>query len=763
MPASTDGFPVVAATIISTALSLIFWVVAAHQYAPADLGLAAAAITTVVMLAEVAQLGLRSDLVRVVPRAGEDGRRLTVQSYTLTVVVVVVLASIFVAGLGLWAPAIVALRHSVFTVALFVLTAAFLVALLIGEGALLGVGMAPWLSVEVGLLGVARIILLVPLAGLAGWWGDFGPFVAFGAPGILAAGVLGVVAWRALSDQPGTPVVADLAVPRLRSAERSVDAMLSSTKLDWAASAARQAAIGILPLIVLAGEGGTGTAYFVVAWVLACVVYRLSASLGEGLAAEPQSATGTAYKQGLHASLLGMALAVPVAVVAIVAAPWLLRAFGAEYADESSTVLRLLLLGAVPNVVTRVHLGRLRREGRGGVALGFELVVALVTLIVAWILLRVGGVAGVGLAWSLVMALAAAYVILVESVWWWGPRLSGRPARIVGAIARLGDRWTELRAVRSMNEQVREKLDALYPTQPSWTRLSSDNDRQSIAVTGHDGRPPLRLELARTALGSELLAKRVVAVSELNKLADLASFRGLIPYPIDHCREKTMTYLVESTISGQVGDVVDQPAPVDQRVDAISAALAQLHRSTADTIVFDQASLDRWISRPLRTLGDSCGIDDEHLVDLGRILFSSMEGMRLEAGRIHGSLRLDRTLFDANGKLTGLLGWEWSDTGPVVLDWGTLALSGLKVKRQDDLGPVVTSLLQDPEPFLTHQAFATKPPEGVDAKALILFSWLRYLLPELYPMAQHGAGRYWLARNVQPVMGALPRPAPTGS
>jgi hypothetical protein len=716
-----------------------------------------------VLVAEVAQLGLRGDLVRVIPRAGEDGRRLTIQSYALTAVVAVILASIFIGGLGLWAPEMADLRLSVFSAALFVMTAAFLVAVLLGEGALLGVGLAPWMPVEAGLLGLARIILLALLAGLAGWWGDFGPFVAFATPGILAAGALGLVAWRALSDQPGSAVVADLAVPRLRSAERSIDAMLSNTKLDWAASAARHAAIGLLPLIVLAGEGGSGAAYFIVAWVVACVVYRLSATLGEGLAAEPQPGSGRAYKQGLHAALLGMALALPVAVVAVIAAPWLLQAFGGDYANEASSVLRILLIGAVPNVVTRIHVGRLRREGRRGVALGFEMVVGLVTLIVAWILLRVGGVTGVGVAWSLVLALAATYVIMIESVWWWGRRLSGRPARLVGVIARLGDRWTELRAVRSMNDQVREKLDALYPTQPSWTRLSSDADRQSIAVTGHDGRPPLRLELARTELGSELLAKRLAAVSELNKLPDLALFRGLIPYPIDHCREKTMSYLVESTISGQAGDVLDQPTSVDQRVDAVAGALAQLHGSTTTTIVFDQASLDRWISRPLRTLGDSCGIDDERLVELGRILFSSMEGRRLESGRIHGSLRLDRTLFDANGKLTGLLGWEWSDIGPVVLDGGTLALSGLKAQRQDDLGPVVTSLLEDPEPFLTHRAFATVPPEGIDAEALVLFSWLRYLLPELYPMAEHGAGRYWLARNVQPVMAALPRPAPTGS
>ncbi|MCP3987915.1 MAG: phosphotransferase [Actinomycetia bacterium] len=755
-----DGIPVVLASLVSAVLSLVFWVVAARQYSSADLGVAAAAITTMVLLAELAQLGLRSDLVRVLPRAGEDGRRLAVQSYSLTVLVAIVLASIFIAGLGWWAPALLPLRQSVFTGALFILSTAFLVTYLLDEGAMLGLGMASWLPIEAGLFGLSRIVLLAPLAGLAGWLGDFGPLVSFAAPGLVAAGALGLVVWRALSRQPGTTVVADLAVPRLRSAERSLDAMLSNTKFDWAAGAARQGTIGGLPLLVLASEGGSGNAYFFVAWILACSVYRLSATVGEALAVDPSPNSGDSQRQNLHSNLLGMAIATPLVIVGVVAAPWVLQAFGTEYADESSTVLRLVLVGAIPNVVTRIHVSRLRIGRRGGVALGFELLVGLTTLLLAWGMLQLWGLVGVGLAWMVVLGVAATYVMVAESIWWWGPHLSGRQARMVGALVHTGNRWGKLRSLRSRNEQVRENLDALYPTQPSWTRLDSDADRQSIGVTGHDGRPPLRLELARTTLGSDLLSKRLAAVSELNQLADLAAFRGLIPYPIDHCREKTMTYLVESTISGRAGDDLDQQTSLEDRVGSMVAALTQLHRSTASSILVDQAGLDRWISRPLRTLGDSCGIRDDHLVALGRTLYSSLEGVRLVSGRIHGSLRLDRALFDANEKLTGLLGWEWSDNGPVIVDWGTLALSALMVQRQDDLAPVVVALLNEPEPFMTHPAFGTEPPEGVDAAALILFSWLHYLLPQLHSMVQHGTGRYWLARNVQPVMAVLPRPAP---
>ena len=97
----------------------------------------------------------------------------------------------------------------------------------------------------------------------------------------------------------------------------------------------------------------------------------------------------------------------------------------------------------------------------------------------------------------------------------------------------------------------------------------------------------------------------------------------------------------------------------------------------------------------------------------------------------------------------------------MVLDWGSLTLSALVADSGDDLGPIVCRLLAEPDALVDHVAFPVDRPPGVEPVALVLFCWLHHLLPELTAAAEHGVGRYWVSRNVQPVMSALAQQAAT--
>ena len=761
----------VLSSVITSGLGFLFWIIAARQYSAAELGLSAAVITVMIFLADFAHLGLRTGLVRFLPMAN-DARRLTINAYGLSMFIAAIGAIVFVVGLDVWAPALTGLRESPLTIALFVLATSFWVVFLLEDSVLLALRLAPWVPVENGLFGLVKILLLFPLAGVAGWAGEFGIFLAWVVPVfIVVVAVNGLMArhfGRQAEAKPGS-------APRSKSEDengsrasasvslasgRFVSKVLSYSLLDWAAGIARSAVIGVIPLIVLAELGGAQNAYYFLAWTITYSVYVLSANIGDALVAEASYDESEVDRHTLHSGLLSMATSVPIVVVAVVAAPWILQAFGPEYAQEASTVLRLLLLGAIPNVITRTYIGRLRAEKRMTAVVVFELTLSVSILLVGWLLLRLMGINGLGVTWLLMLTLAAGYVLAVESVWWWGPRLPGRPARWARAIARMGTKLRGLRSIREMNQQVEENLDLLYQTEPSWHRISSDHDRQSVAVAGHDGRPPLRLELARSQLGSEILAKRVAAVAALSQGGELSAFRSLVPYPIDHSRQSTMTYLVESTISGQSGVERGDLVATNSRVAAVAEAMSELHRSTASWAAVDHRSLDRWISRPLRNLGDACQLGDDELVALGRTLYETFEGAIIPSARVHGNLRLENARFDVGGKLTGLVGWEWSDIGPVLVDWGALALSALLVDSQEDLGPLVRRLLDEPDDFTKHPAFVVKPPEGLNPHGLVLFAWLNHLVPELRSAAEHGAGRYWTARHVQPVMARLSRAAP---
>jgi len=754
MPGGRGSPLPVTGSLVWFVLSVGFWLAAARQFSPTEIGVGFVAVALINLVAEVAHLGLRGRLVRVVPRAEGNAQRLVAEAYGLAAVLSTVLAGVFIVGLDLWASGLSGLRASPWSIGLFVVATIGLVLYRLAESVLSGLGQARWVVALAAVVGVTQLIAVFPLAGTEGWERDLGVFVAWALPLLIASVLLNAFAINQIRSKPGTAESKDLVTESLATPRLGLWSVLAPSWLEWGAGVARGSAVGLLPLIVLGRRGPVEAANFAIAWTISFAVYLAVSSLTAALIADPPVGTNDLDRRTLRFRLLTMTLAAAVVIVAFIAAPMLASLFGASYEDGASALLRLLLFAAVAQVVVRSYLGRLRADKEMGTIVVVEGTMSVAVILFGWLLLELGGLVGLGVAWLVVHLVVATYVLAADSVWWWGPKLSGRSARLADNAAAIGPRLAQAYSYRALNERVSENLDALYATRPSWNRVAVDQDRQSIVVAGHDGRPPLRIELAISKLGSELLAKRVAAASELNQLTGLASVRGLVPYPIDYCRQSAMTYLVESTITGRTGIEVDDVALTD-RVGAVAAAVGELHRATSGSITIDRDSLDRMISLPLRYLGDVCNVTDANLLVLTRTLYEAFDGSVVPTARLHGDLKLERALFDATGKLTGLVGWEWSEVGPVLIDWGSLALSSLAVDRGQDVGQVVRGLLRRPDEFVSHDAFVVATPEGIEPRAQVLFAWLHYVLPELRSAAVHGARRYWLARQVHPVMAEL--------
>jgi hypothetical protein len=254
----------------------------------------------------------------------------------------------------------------------------------------------------------------------------------------------------------------------------------------------------------------------------------------------------------------------------------------------------------------------------------------------------------------------------------------------------------------------------------------------------------------------------VGAVTELGEMTGMASLRALIPFPIEHSAKSGQEYLIESALSGTPGTAAGRFLPVDSLVDAAQAAVSQLHGSTSGWVTFDQANLDRWVSQPLHWLGQSAGVDPAVVVSLGRQLVDGLRGQLVPAARLHGNLGLGKALFDGNGRLTGLIDWEWSTVGPVFLDWCSLALSAIAVHFDEDVGRATRRALEDPEVFRTHRALAQRTLPEVELSVLVLFTWLHTIVPLLRSAPETGPGRYWLIRNVESVLGRHREPVLVG-
>jgi thymidylate kinase len=168
---------------------------------------------------------------------------------------------------------------------------------------------------------------------------------------------------------------------------------------DYACSVAWLSTTNLMPVIVTAAAGPTTNAYWALAYAVALPLYAFAQNIGTSLMLH-----GTIDRTALpvlarKAALQGARVLVPCVAALVLLAPYVLSLFGGSYAAKSTTVLRLLALGALPNLVLALtlHIARVqRRLRRAMIALGSEAVIALG---LATPLLHRFGVTGVGIGW----------------------------------------------------------------------------------------------------------------------------------------------------------------------------------------------------------------------------------------------------------------------------------------------------------------------------------------------------------------------------
>src|SRR5713226_236531 len=108
------------ASVMNAAFGFLFWTAAARLYRPHDVGLAAAALAVIGLLATLSGLGLDYALVRFLPGASRP-QEIINSCLTIGSVVAFLVAVTFLAGLGLWSPAMVPVRSDpVYAVSLVV-------------------------------------------------------------------------------------------------------------------------------------------------------------------------------------------------------------------------------------------------------------------------------------------------------------------------------------------------------------------------------------------------------------------------------------------------------------------------------------------------------------------------------------------------------------------------------------------------------------------------------------------------------------------
>jgi O-antigen/teichoic acid export membrane protein len=384
-PLLRNGHVLTLSSLLAATLGAAFWVLATSWYSTATVGRSYAALSAVMLLSGVGQLNLADVLVRFVPAAGRHAGRLALRCYTASALCSTVVAVAFLLVVPTVAPGLGYLRNPV-AGACFVAGAVGYSIFVLQDGALTGLRRTGWVLGENALFAAVKAAMLAVCG-----------FLALDA-GILASWVGGLVVALVVTNV----FLFRHAVPAHQQAQQDAPApqrLLGYAAADYSGALFRLAAYNVVPLLVLNRLGPDGSAYFSLAWVIAYTLFLLAYNMGSSLIVEAARAPERLVEHARKVLRHNAVLLAASALLLEVAAPWLLALFGPQYAAHGTTLLRLLVLSALPNLLLGVAVDVARARRRLAWAVGLQAALcALVLGLSVWLIPRLG-VTGVGVAW----------------------------------------------------------------------------------------------------------------------------------------------------------------------------------------------------------------------------------------------------------------------------------------------------------------------------------------------------------------------------
>jgi O-antigen/teichoic acid export membrane protein len=404
IPLYRNAYTLTFSVATTSGLGMLYWLLAARLYAVDVVGKSAAVIAALSLLSGIAALQLDGALIRFLPRAGEVSGQLVSIALAVSAAVAAVVGVIFLLGIGSWSSQLDFLQASPWLSTGFVLSTAAGSSSVVQDGALVGMRAVSWTPVKAFVFGVSKLALLVLFA-------DWAP-----AEGILASWMIPLVAV--------TIVATWLLFVRLLPAHRRATAgaceaivpgrLLRYVGGNYVASLFQLATMNALPLLVLHRAGSTVSAYFYLPWMIANSLRLVANNMSASLVLEGASDRHRLAAYGRQAFLQTARLLGPAIVVLLIAAPLVLRVMGTSYAEEGTTLLRLLVLAAAPNIACVLYIGLARVRDRVASIATVQAAIAALSLGLSYALLPEYGLTGVGLAWLATQTLLAAVLIRTQ-------------------------------------------------------------------------------------------------------------------------------------------------------------------------------------------------------------------------------------------------------------------------------------------------------------------------------------------------------------
>jgi O-antigen/teichoic acid export membrane protein len=330
--------------LISAALGVVYWPLAARSFSTSEVGTASAALAATMLLGGLSALGTTTLLVAELPRQNTiDRGRLVVTAVLVTALAGAVFGLSFSAVAPLLSPELrdFAGQWGATTIVVLMVSATAVGSVI--DHALIGLLRGEVQFARNTVLAVAKLVALLVVAGLpppnrglalfSTWVA--GTLVSF----VVVIPLAGLGQLPLLAYKPKLEALRNLGLSALKHHVLNLSLGVPGS---------------VLPLIVTVLLSATANAYFYVAAMFAQMVYLAPLALSTSLYAVSSHEPAALVSRTRLTLLLSMLAALLANIFVAVAAPPILALLGRGYVDEVYWVLRVLLLAAFP-IVIKMH------------------------------------------------------------------------------------------------------------------------------------------------------------------------------------------------------------------------------------------------------------------------------------------------------------------------------------------------------------------------------------------------------------------------
>ncbi len=734
-PQHRDGLALVASSGLSSAVGLLYWVLAAQMFPPDVVGVNAAGLSALMLVGGVAHLNMSHALLRFVPVAGTAARRLVVLGYLVAVCLSALAGTGFAIGAAWWAPELVDVAGHGALVAFFAVSCPVWTLFTLKDYILTAVGKATAVPVQNIVFSVLKVGLLVAVALAAVPGGIAVSWVIATAVIVLLANV-----WLLVRLLPahGT-ATADRAVPI------TTGAVARFIGADYVGALFWQAALMGLPVLVLARLGAEAAAAYNMVWQFGMALYLVPSGMGQSMIAHNAADPGKVDKARRETVRRGLMLVVPVALVLAVGGQFVLSLFGSHYVDAGTGALALVALSAVPNVITATATSTARVRQRRGVQFGVPTSISVLAIGLSWLLMPQLGILAVGLAWLVAQCVVAAVVLVANAPWLPGPLAS----------------WIDtLRGAALLRRIGPDGLHRIGRGTEGWEigdRLSNGSESVVVAI-GPPGERRALLKAADTAHGRRELRQQTEALAALHADPRLRHWTPLLPRVLGAAEIGDTYCVTESRLPGEPGPrVLVDPARCAPFLSSAVAAISELHRRTATLRRVGDAEIDHWVHQPMAALSRvlPAALRGE-AARLAAVLDARLRGHTVAAGWTHGDYLPVNLLAAPDGRVCAIVDWcTAEDGGMPVLDVAVFLQMAQATAEGDELGPLVLRWATRTPPREAEVLARCQAALGasiIAPEVLVLLGWLQHVSQCVSRSDRMAANPVWNRRNVRTVV-----------